>query len=304
MFKKMKIKTMLMGGFVFLLIFISLSFLVLGSLVYQVNKGTTLFYEHPFTVQQALLHIETNILTIQKNMRDVIIFHDIETKTLLSKEIDESEKVVFSNLEIVQTQYLGDKEQIENLKKLFKEWKPIRESVFLLVSQGDFESAAQTIRTMGQDHVQALLTESSIIMDFASEKANESYENILNLSNKLLYSIFLIYFIFFSILFFFVWTFLRRVLGQIFDLNEGIKLSPKDGKRQEVKLKNQDEIAEIADSFNFLLKDFNEAKQNVEKKIKARTEELESMNDYMVGRELKMYELKKEIMKLKRQVKN
>ena len=62
---------------------------------------------------------------------------------------------------------------------------------------------------------------------------------------------------------------------------------------------NKDEVGELAGSFNDMAGKLKESRENLEDKIKKRTADLEKTNKFMVGRELKMIELKKELAALK-----
>lgn len=64
---------------------------------------------------------------------------------------------------------------------------------------------------------------------------------------------------------------------------------------EKVIIKSKDEFRDLADSFNTMSQKLKESIDGVEQKIKDRTKELESLNKYMVGRELKMVDLKKRI---------
>ena len=66
-------------------------------------------------------------------------------------------------------------------------------------------------------------------------------------------------------------------------------------KRAEVK--SMDEIGRLASSFNEMADNLQESYKTVEDKVEQRTKQLEELNKKMVGRELKMIELKKEIKK-------
>lgn len=68
--------------------------------------------------------------------------------------------------------------------------------------------------------------------------------------------------------------------------------------------KGQDEISELAAAFNFMVAKLKGLYEGLEQKVRDRTKELEKDNKLMVGRELKMVELKKEIESLKKLVKN
>ena len=64
-------------------------------------------------------------------------------------------------------------------------------------------------------------------------------------------------------------------------------------------IQKDDEIGELSQNINAMNKSIKEAKENIEKKVSERTKELEDLNKFMTGRELKMMELKQEIEKLK-----
>jgi len=67
---------------------------------------------------------------------------------------------------------------------------------------------------------------------------------------------------------------------------------------QKIETKSKDEIGSLAESFNKMVVEIKESKANIEKRVAERTVELEKLNKFMVGRELKMKELKEEIEKL------
>jgi len=69
-----------------------------------------------------------------------------------------------------------------------------------------------------------------------------------------------------------------------------------DGSEDEqLVISSKDEIGDLARSFDQMVEQLRAANKNVEKKVSERTAELEQLNKSMVGRELKMIELKKEL---------
>ncbi len=74
--------------------------------------------------------------------------------------------------------------------------------------------------------------------------------------------------------------------------------------KERLLLNSKDEISDLANSFNEMSQKLSISKEEIETKIAKRTEQLEKFNQSMVGRELKMIELKKEIIKLKEQLTN
>ena len=74
--------------------------------------------------------------------------------------------------------------------------------------------------------------------------------------------------------------------------------SGKDDERSNIKSKN--EIGNVARAINQMADNLQKSKAGIEIRVKERTLELEKLNKFMVGRELKMMELKKELEDLKK----
>ena len=69
---------------------------------------------------------------------------------------------------------------------------------------------------------------------------------------------------------------------------------------QKILCYSEDEIGRLTKSFNKMTKKLLDIKDNIEQQVKDRTKQLEKANKLMIGRELKMVELKKEIVELKK----
>ena len=67
-----------------------------------------------------------------------------------------------------------------------------------------------------------------------------------------------------------------------------------------ITIKSKNEVGQFAVEFNKMVEELKQSKENVEGKVEERTAQLEKVNKFMVGRELKMVDLKKEINKLEK----
>ena len=67
-------------------------------------------------------------------------------------------------------------------------------------------------------------------------------------------------------------------------------------------IETSDEIGSLAKSFNVMTEELEIAYADVETRVEDRTEKLVKLNGLMVGREVKMVELKKEIAELKSKI--
>jgi nitrate/nitrite-specific signal transduction histidine kinase len=73
---------------------------------------------------------------------------------------------------------------------------------------------------------------------------------------------------------------------------------------QRIVIKNNDEFSQLGEVISDMSVQLGEYRENMEMKVKERTAEIEEYMDLMLGRELRMMELKKEIQRLKEQNKD
>jgi C4-dicarboxylate-specific signal transduction histidine kinase len=95
---------------------------------------------------------------------------------------------------------------------------------------------------------------------------------------------------------FFIVGFFMRPLAKLRKFAEVVGTGDKI---QKVDIKTGDELEVLGHSLNKMSDRLFKNRQNIEKKIKDRTKQLEKINKSMTGRELKMVELKKQIQNLK-----
>lgn len=99
-------------------------------------------------------------------------------------------------------------------------------------------------------------------------------------------------------------AYLNTTLKNLEKLTNAIENFKKDGTLMSTNtVKSNDEIERLANAFNEMSRQLQEEKEKIEEKVKNRTKELEKINYAMVGRELKMIELKKELKELKKKKK-
>ncbi len=95
----------------------------------------------------------------------------------------------------------------------------------------------------------------------------------------------------------------RGILGPVLSLQKGAEIIGSGNLEHRIEIKSKDEIGILAQAFNKmvenLFKEITEHKKTQEE-LQKRADELEKMNRLMVGRELKMAEMKKEIERLKK----
>ena len=96
-----------------------------------------------------------------------------------------------------------------------------------------------------------------------------------------------------------IYWLVRRFLKPLSQLKETVEEISAGNLDKDININTKDEIGDLSHSFGNMLKALKSSKENIEKKVQQRTAQLEKMNKSMIGRELKMVDLKKEINELK-----
>jgi methyl-accepting chemotaxis protein len=133
-----------------------------------------------------------------------------------------------------------------------------------------------------------ILLETSSDIAFSSAVAS-AIRQLLIISGSLLFLLLIILLL--------INFFVIRKIKKLTKVTKKIKEGEVDDR---VEIESKDEIGELGESFNEMVSQLQESKNNIEKKVQERTADLEKMNSFMVGRELKMIELKKRISNLEK----
>lgn len=165
-------------------------------------------YNHPFIVTNATKSIESNIISIERYMKEIITTNTEEELNNLIKKIDESEIVIYDNFKKIFERYLGNKNDIEKSFNAFKNWKPIRNEVVTLVRKKDYEEAIKLSNGMDAKHVDYMNKQIKTLIDFAQNKAVFFHNNTIKSKKEavvfILITVFIILFIIISMFWFLI----------------------------------------------------------------------------------------------------
>ena len=171
MFARMRLGTRIAIGFgvlLALLLLVSLWCLREMTVLSQLNQS---LYQHPFTVSNAVLRIENNIVKIHRNMKDIVLVYDQAYVQRYAGEIDALEQEIYDQFKVISDRFLGEKQQHLTALQLFKQWEPIRSEVIALLNQGQRNQAADITRGKGAAHVDSILFAMHDLHEFARNKA-------------------------------------------------------------------------------------------------------------------------------------
>lgn len=172
LFRNLKIGVRLGSGFgIVLFLVLVLSAISIGSLK-TLSALTVKLYKHPYTVSTAILRIDGNIVRMHRSMKDVALATDAAGIDKAAATVAQYEAQVYKDLDIIYERFLGDKAKVDEAKKLFHDWKPIRDEVIALMHAGARKEAGAITKEKGARHVKAINTSIVGFIDFAQGKAD------------------------------------------------------------------------------------------------------------------------------------
>ncbi len=160
--------------------------------IIELSSITQKFQKHPLTVLNATQHIQTNIVSIHRYMKDVVLsVNEKELQEALAK-VHLYEKKTYKDFQIVFESYLGDKKQIQASYELFKSWKKIRTEIVELVHQGRLREAIAITKTKEYHHVNKLNKSIETLVKYAQKKGRffvQTAEDTKNLSISIIIAV-------------------------------------------------------------------------------------------------------------------
>ena len=172
--------------------------------IYRVSDLSRTIYNHPLIVSNAALKLNASIAKMHRSMKDVVLFHSSSKIQQSIEALNREEEEAYRQLDIVKKNILGDegKALVNEARKLFDAWRPIRNEVIGLIHNDQRENAADITIENGANHVVLLDTKMLGLSNYARNKASELNFEEENLFSKLILTstLFLVLGIFTSLL--------------------------------------------------------------------------------------------------------
>lgn len=163
-----------------LCLLVSIFFLFGVFAVYDIQKVSDLsrtIYNHPLVVSNAALQANVSIGKMQRCMKDVVLFPSSSRIRQWIEAVNREEEHVYQQLNIVKKNILGEEGKAleKSARKIFEEWRPIRNEVIELVYDDQLKNAANITITNGADHVALLDKKMDGLNKYARNKASDFF---------------------------------------------------------------------------------------------------------------------------------
>jgi methyl-accepting chemotaxis protein len=166
-----RIGTRLFAGFG-LIIALVIAFAIHSLITMKELAGQTgLLYRHPHAVVAAALQVNGDMISINRSMKDVAMAKTPEALEAAVAAVAKFDADAMVQLGLLDERILGDKTQIDELRKAIVDWRPIRAEVIDLTRQGRAAEGAEIVRLKGAGKVKEITEKSQTLIGTANAMA-------------------------------------------------------------------------------------------------------------------------------------
>ncbi|MFK5970237.1 MAG: MCP four helix bundle domain-containing protein [Candidatus Marithrix sp.] len=198
MFQTMKVSTRLYTGFgIFIFFVVVVCILAIFQIQTLFKLNSTLYY-YPSITHKAVRIVNLNITHIQNKMERFAYFYDRTRLNSVKKDITTYERDINRNLSIIEKHFFGNKQNIDRVRRLFQDWKPIINEIIALYRKNDTKEAHDKIfKGENAVHIAKLEKALNVLTEFADistemnlNQANSQTNNILWLAVMMIIGLF------------------------------------------------------------------------------------------------------------------
>jgi methyl-accepting chemotaxis protein len=140
-----------------------------------VASRTTELYEHPFTVRKAIRDANLNFTKMAYKLKDAALAKGSERANADLQEMYAFEKEFNGNMEAVKERFLGKRSDLDDINKIYDEWKRLRDQVVAAINAHRPDTATQLIAGLDARLFPAMEKEMADVFTFADNKATAFY---------------------------------------------------------------------------------------------------------------------------------
>jgi methyl-accepting chemotaxis protein len=176
MLGKFRIRTRLLGSYAIIIaLMIITGAYALDRLSYVASRTTEL-YEHPFTVRKNIRDANLNFTKMQYKLKDAVLAKESGAVNADLKEISAFENEFKVNMEVVKERFLGKKSDVDDIFRIYVEWKQLRDQVVAAVKENKHDTAAHLMAGIDANQFPAMEREMADVFTFVDNKAATFYK--------------------------------------------------------------------------------------------------------------------------------
>jgi hypothetical protein len=142
--------------------------------MYDVSEANAATYKYTLNVSNSALLIKSDIYKIHKNMKDIVLAKSDEEVQKLIKEIELTQKNVYSNFDIIKNNISTNHglTLLKETKDVFEYCQPVRDAIISLIDSNYIAQVIEIAKNSEPNHVQKLENSVSNLYDYAHNRAD------------------------------------------------------------------------------------------------------------------------------------
>jgi signal transduction histidine kinase/CheY-like chemotaxis protein/HAMP domain-containing protein len=157
--------------------------IILGAITWRQTDllwlQTQTLYDHPLQVRRAIGNLSSDILTIHRGMKDMLLNESDKSRENILLDMEACKADAFKQIDRLNERYLGPHDDIEAIHNNFIRWNTIREETIRMIRMGNIsEALARTMKDgIGGKQANILMECIKNVDDFSIKNAVQLYDS-------------------------------------------------------------------------------------------------------------------------------
>jgi methyl-accepting chemotaxis protein len=145
--------------------------------VYALNRldyaasRTTELYEHPFTVRKSVRDANLYFTKMEYKLKNAVLAKESGAVNANLKEMYDYEKEFNNNMEVVRERFLGKQSHVDDIYRVYEEWKVLRDRVIAADKVNNHEVAFRLMDSIDTNQFPAMEKEMADVFTFSDNRA-------------------------------------------------------------------------------------------------------------------------------------
>src|SRR5208337_39297 len=142
----------------------------LNRLDYAASRTTEL-YEHPFTVRKSIRDANLYFTKMEYKLKNAVLAKESGAVNADLKEMHDYEKEFNNNMEVVRERFLGKQSHVDDIYRVYEEWKVLRDRVIAADKVNNHDVAFRLMDSIDTNQLPAMEKEMAEVFTFSDNRA-------------------------------------------------------------------------------------------------------------------------------------
>jgi len=171
MLGKLRIRTRLIGSYAIIVALMIITGVYALDRLGYVASRTTELYNHPFTVRKNIRDANLNFVKMHYKLKDAVLANGGSSVNSDLRDMYSLEKEFKGNMEVVKERFLGKKSDVDDIYRVYDEWKQARNQVVAALRTNKHDIALQLVADMDANQLGVMEKEMADVFTFSDNKA-------------------------------------------------------------------------------------------------------------------------------------